>query len=171
MTLGGFLHALHIPMRGMIMAAAGAFLLCSARLWIGGRGTALIIGVIAAFLKLFSIGGLVISPAVAIVAESLLAEAGFLLWGKRPWGAVVAGMGMVGYTVIHKFGSLLLIYRAEIKDIVEAVTGSAGIFRGVEAEFWWALLAAYLAGHLIVGGALGFAAFHTVNRAKRRMKG
>lgn len=169
MMLGGTLHAMHVPMRGMIMAAVGAFLVCSAVMWIGGRGTALTIGVIAAFLKLFSIGGLVLSPAVAILAESVLAEAGFILFGRRLLGAAAAGMMMVGYTLFHKFGSMMIVYRMEIREILKSFTSEGGVFYGTGSEFWWLVLTVYLIFHLMVGCAAGSAAYFTVDRAQRRI--
>lgn len=168
MILGGILHSMHIPMRGMILSVVGAFILCSGRLWIGGRGTAFTIGCIAAFLKLFSIGGLVLSPAAAILMESLVAEAIFALLGAGRLGCMVSGMGIVFYTIPHKLFSVLVVYRREFADFLEAISGEGGILLEFGLKSVTVILAVYILIHLFVGALSGFAAHSVVGKARAR---
>lgn len=164
MSLGAVLHALQIPMRGMFLATAGAFMLCSAQLWIGGRWTCLSVGGITAFLKLFSVGGLVLSPAVAILTESLLAS--LVFWGlKRNLpGCIAAGMAVVSFTIVHKVFSMLIIYNSEFSDILETFLnqGSGITEMGVKSLLIFFIV--YLAIHLFCGMAAGTLAYFSVGR-------
>ena len=170
MFLGGALHAMNIPMKGMIMSTVGAFLAVSARLWVGRRGTILAVGAIAALLKLFSIGGLVLSPAIAILLESLLGEAAMFLLGGNLAGAATAGAAMVVYTIIHRAFSLLVVYRAEIQEFYQGMFAGSGLEAAVR-EWWWLLLAAYAAVHIAVGGISGLLAYISVRKAKAARRG
>ena len=169
MFLGGFLHALHIPMRGMIMSCVGAFVRISANFWAGGRGISLTIGCIAAFLKLFSLGGLVLSPAVAIIFESAIAEVVFGVFKYGSTASMLTGAGIVVYTVIHRFGAMLLIYRNEISEIWETFYSDGSIFSKIGVKSLLIVLILYVMIHLFLGAAVGLAAYYTVHKADKRI--
>ena len=169
MMLGGVLHGFHIPMRGMVMASVGAFLICSARLWIGGPWTAVSMGVVAAFLKLFSVGGLVILPATAIIMESITAEICFFILGDKVLGCAAAGAGVVVYTVLHRILAILLIYRAEIEEMIRLFSAESSLFEKIGLFSTVIVLTVYTLIHIIIGGIVGLTAYYAVGRARRRM--
>ena len=169
MIMGGILHAMHIPMRGMVMAAIGAFLVCSAKIWIGGRWTALTMGGIAAFLKLFSLGGLVVSPAVAILVESAIAELCFAIFRGKLLPAVATGMGMVTYTVIHRIASMMIIYQSEMVEIFGALSAEGSIFYKLGLKSMVIIIILYTLMHILIGAIVGSAAYFSVNRASKRL--
>jgi hypothetical protein len=170
MLLGGFLHALHIPMKGLIMSTVAAFLLISARLWIGGKGTAITMGVIAAFLKLFSIGGLVLSPAIAIIMESLLAECCFLLAGENLFACLITGAAIVTYCILHKILALILIYHSEISDFYRSFSSENSLFTRLGVSSLTVIICIYVLLHLIVGILAGILSYVSVYRARSRSK-
>ena len=164
MSLGAVLHAVHIPLRGMMLASVGAFMLCSAQLWIGGRWTCLSVGGITAFLKLFSIGGLVLSPAVAILMESLLASLVFLGLKRNLLGCLISGMTVVSFTIIHKVFSMTIVYKSEFSDIIDTFLKQGNFISEMGVKSLLIFFSIYLAIHLIFGILAGGLAYFTVGR-------
>jgi len=170
MALGGILHALHIPLRGLWMAGMGAFVLCSAQLWIGGKWTPLYVAVIAAFLKLFSVGGLVLSPAAAILIEGIISSAVFYLMKGNLFSCVTTAVLITLYTIIHKFFSLALVYRSEIAQIYGAFTKQGSFILNLAGDSAIVFFAVYTAIHILTGIIAGGLAFYSVKKAQRRMQ-
>ncbi len=103
-SLGSYLHAARIPFRGAALTALGLLAALTGRSLVPRRGTVLMIGLVTALLKLLSLGGVVLSPLLAIVIESALAE-----WALWPWARpgrsafALAGALAELWTVIHPF--------------------------------------------------------------------
>ena len=74
LTLGTFLHVLHVPKTGFIMVALSAMLLIAQRNIFPARGSTLAAGVIAACLKSLSPGGIIVGPIIGILSEALIIE-------------------------------------------------------------------------------------------------
>ena len=74
LTLGTFLHVLHVPKTGFIMVALSAILLIAQRNIFPARGSTLAAGVIAACIKSLSPGGIIAGPIVGIISEALIIE-------------------------------------------------------------------------------------------------
>jgi hypothetical protein len=106
MSLGSVLHMLNIPMTGMFMASIGLAVAMIGRLFVNRPGATLFIGVIAALLKMFSFGGVVIYPMFGILMEALLADMVLTVLRKpgRIAFALAGGLGVV-WTLIHPFVS------------------------------------------------------------------
>ncbi|HUW12716.1 MAG TPA: ECF transporter S component, partial [Anaerolineae bacterium] len=92
-TLGSYLHAVFpqgvtpIVGAGTIMTAIGIIVALVGWLFVPRTGAVLMIGVVAAILKGFSISGVKLSPMLAIVIECLLVEVGLLIKrDSRRWG-------------------------------------------------------------------------------------
>ena len=167
MTLGGLLHTMQIPLRGMIMASIGAFILCSAQLWIKKPFTAVTISMVTAFLKLFSLGGLVISPAVAIIMEGVIAELIFRMLGINLTASIAAGTAAVFYTILHKIVSLSIVYHTEIAEVTDL------FLKQTYEEFparqpLLISLSVYILLHIIVGASMGLLSFISVSKAQKR---
>ncbi|MBL7192004.1 hypothetical protein ISS30_09935 [bacterium] len=169
MVMGGILHSMQIPLRGMIMSTIGAFILCAGRLWIGGRGTAVSIGVITAFLKLFSIGGLVLSPAIAIIMESLIAEIVFDIMGAKRLSCLISGMGIVFYSIPHKIFSLLVIYRRELTSLYQTlIEENIELFSSPGSIPVILVVSIYVLLHIAAGASAGLAAYTVTLNVKKR---
>lgn len=171
MTMGGVLHALRIPFKGMIMAGMGAFIVCSAQRWAGGKWTGAALGVIAAFLKLFSLGGLVLSPAIAILLEGAIGSVILMTMGKSLTGCIIAGAAMTVYSVGHKLFSLAVIYRTEAMELYNTFSKAGGFLAGISGGSLVLLLILYASLHIIAGGIMGTAAYFSTIRAGKRLKG
>lgn len=103
MTLGSYLHVLNVPQSGTVLAAVGMAVLVVGRSFVPKRGATLLMGVVAMFIKMFSLGGIVINPMFAIFMESLLAEAGFGRGAPTQWRSVLAGALGVSWIIVHPF--------------------------------------------------------------------
>jgi len=103
MTLGSYLHVLNVPQAGTVLAAVGMAVLVVGRSFVPRRGATLLMGVVAMFIKMFSLGGIVINPMFAIFMESLLAEVGFGHGGLTRGRAMLGGALGVSWIIVHPF--------------------------------------------------------------------
>jgi hypothetical protein len=90
-SLGTVLKATNVPLSGLVMASVGVLCLLTVRRLQPTVGISLVTGVVAAFLKVFSLGGLVLGPAVGILAEAALVELAMTATASSALGAVVGG--------------------------------------------------------------------------------
>jgi len=101
-TLGAVLHALRLPLAGLAMSAIGMLIVLTGYRFVPRRGAVLTVGLVSALLKAFSLGSIVLSPMLAILAEALMAEFGLALAGGRPHRGPLALAGALG--VLWAFG-------------------------------------------------------------------
>jgi hypothetical protein len=118
MTLGALLHALRLPLAGLAMGAIGMLIVLTGYRFVPRRGAVLTVGLVCALLKAFSVGAVVLSPMLAILAETLLAEFGLALAGGRPCRGPLALAGALGvlWSFFHPFiGQGLLAGRGMVE--------------------------------------------------------
>ena len=88
MTLGAYLHVLlppganYLPLVGTAITALGLAVALVGRLFVPQAGSIFMIGVVAALLKLLSVGGVKLGPLLGILIESGLAEVVLLAAGR-----------------------------------------------------------------------------------------
>ncbi|HEY83526.1 MAG TPA: ECF transporter S component, partial [Chloroflexi bacterium] len=103
-SLGSLLHVLNVPLTGLFMTAVGIAIALVGRLYVPKPGATVFIGLIAALLKMFSLGGIVINPMIGIIAASLLAEIVLTAFRRpRRLAFVLAGGLAVLWTLVHPF--------------------------------------------------------------------
>jgi hypothetical protein len=160
MTLGAYLHALGIPLIGLIMGSIGALILLVGRLFVSRRGSTVMIGVVTAIIKLMSIGSVRLNPMIAILMESLLAEAGLLAARQaRRSSFVLAGALAVSWDFFHRFltqgliagRGLLEIYRWTVEDALHIL--------GIPVAYAVGGIAALLALRVVAGMLAGLLAW------------
>jgi len=103
MTLGSYLHVLNVPQTGTILSAIGVAILVVGRSFVPKRGATLLTGIVALFIKMFSLGGIVINPMIAIFMESLLVELGLGAQGISKVRCVLAGAIGTSWVIVHPF--------------------------------------------------------------------
>lgn len=168
-TLGAALHVLHVPFTGLILASAGMTAALTGRFFVPRRGAVLAIGLVAAMLKAFSVGGLVLNPMIAIVAESLLAELTLLAVPARRAAFVAAGAVALLWPVVHPLFVQTLLAGREILEVYLEVAGAAGRQLGLgPAALAWGL-AALAVLHVVAGSAAGWLAWEAGATAARRV--
>lgn len=169
-SLGALLKTLDIPLSGVVLAAIGLTVALTGRVFVPRRGSTLFIGVIAMLLKLFSLGGVVIGPMIAIVTEALVAEITLSLMGKpRRISFILAGAFGVLWVLIQPFvtgpilfGRTLVIVWLDLLD-----RGSRLLGLDPSAAIW--ILAGLLAIYLGIGGVVGWLSWDVARQLQTRL--
>ncbi|MDZ7371167.1 MAG: hypothetical protein ONB12_08355 [candidate division KSB1 bacterium] len=166
--LGTLLHAVDLPFAGLLMMSLGIVFQTVARLTTAMRGSALLMGAVAVFLKLLLIGGIAASVAVAIMIESLIIEA--LYWQPLPSQkriAVAAGAG-VTYTLFHPFLSMPLFMGLTPLDAYRRILQAGKMLFGIKTQDGFILIFVMLTFYFFVGFITGFLTYGFVDRLRQR---
>lgn len=173
MSVGTALKALHIPMSGMLLATVGITLALIGRAFVPRRGSTLFIGLIAAFIKLFSANNVLIGPMVGITAEALVVE---IVLSIAPQTAkprrglfILAGAMGVLWVLIHPFVTNPLLFGRSLLvvwyDMLDTGTRLLGL--GDNAPIL--ILAALAALHLAAGVFAGWLGYSISNMLQTRL--
>lgn len=119
MSLGAVLHAMRVPLKGLILSGIGLLVALTGYRFVPRGGAVSAIATVSALLKLFSISSDVISPMLAILAEGLLAELGLALSGRRVGRLPFALAGALGasWSSVHPFVSQGLLAGEQVFEI------------------------------------------------------
>lgn len=169
-TLGAILHALGIPLTGMLMAGMLVLILLTGRTFVPRRGSLLLMGGATALVKLLSIGGRTLRPALAILVEALLLELVASLPG-RP-GRVrycLAGAAALSWPILQTALRLLLISGGDGLAMLTGLAEKASRSLGWETQHLLWLIAPFLLLHWTLGATAGYAAWRAGRRARERM--
>lgn len=174
-TLGAYLHVIFPPLAdtflvGVIMAGLGGLIALTGRHFVPHTGSVLMIGVVTALLKALSLGGVKIGPMVAILAESLLIEAGLLLT-RQPsrWGFTLAGALAVSWNFIHKFVMMRLLFGQGIYEVAVKMIKDGNKLLGLDVRYSIAILVMLLFIRLVVGAVAGWLAWDLGGAVRRRL--
>lgn len=175
-TLGAYLHVIFPPLAdtflvGVIMAGLGGLIALTGRHFVPHTGSVLMIGVVTALLKALSLGGVKIGPMVAILAESLLIEAGLLLT-RQPsrWGFTLAGALAVSWNFIHKFVMMRLLFGQGIYEVAVKMVKDGSKLLGLDVRYSIAILVMLLFIRLVVGAVAGWLAWDLGGAVRRRLE-
>ena len=118
-TLGSVLHSFQIPLTGMVMTALSIIIAVTGSLFIRSFGAITLMGMIASFMKLFSLGGIILTPVIAILIEAVILD--ILTWaGKRTFVSIcLAGGTTLLYAFLHKFTIGAFIYGLEFFQVLK----------------------------------------------------
>lgn len=148
LSIGTALHLSRLPLRGIVMSMIGLMCLVTLRRLRGRPGVCLLAGAIAAFLKVFSLGGLYPGPLIGILLEAVVIESVFTVLGSRRMSAVVGGSVVLALTPIQM---TLMVWVVAGRDTVEATA------EAVREGLAWLGLGAFSAG-TVLGGVVVTAA-------------
>jgi ABC-type thiamin/hydroxymethylpyrimidine transport system permease subunit len=169
-SMGAVLHAINVPMTGVVLGAIGLMIALVGRIFVPKRGSTLFIGVIAMLLKLFSLGSVVIGPMVGILMEALVAEI-VLSLAKQPSriSFMVAGALGVTWTLLQPFITNPLLFGRSVLiawlDLLD--TGSRLLGLGSHAALW--IVLAMLVICLVIGCVAGWLAWGVGGLLQLRM--
>ena len=175
MTLGSVLHLIFPPVAdtflvGLIMASIGCLIALCGRVFVPHRGSILLIGLITAVLKAFSLGGVKIGPIIGILAESLLLELGLLVMRRDSYAAFgVAGLLAVSWNFFHRFVMMGLLYGAGFFEVAERMVRDGSRLLGVREELIFVILGVLLAIRMAAGAAAGVTARALAGQIQRRL--
>ena len=190
-TLGAYLHVIFPPLAdtflvGVILAGMGGLIALTGRHFVPHTGSVLMIGVVTALLKALSLGGVKIGPMVAILAESLLIEAGLVLSrveglllapikfgtpSREPsrWGFALAGALAVSWNFFHKFVMMRLLFGKGISEVAVKMVKDGNKLLGLDVRYSIAILVILLFIRLVVGAVAGWLAWDLGGAVRRRL--
>jgi hypothetical protein len=174
-TLGAYLHVIFPPLAdtflvGVIMAGLGGIIALTGRHFVPHTGSVLMIGVVTALLKALSLGGVKIGPMLAILAESLLIEAG-LLSTRRPmrWAFALAGALAVSWNFFHKFVMMRLLFGKGASEVAVKMVKDGSELMGLDVRYSIAILVGLFFIRLVVGAVAGWLAWDLGGAVQRRL--
>ncbi len=165
-TIGTALKGMRLPMSGMILAMLAAIIALTGYYFVPRRGAILMMGGVAALLKVFSVGTVIAGPFFAILIEALVADGICSLLGRHLLAYLGAGAAMLCYTALHPFITQGLLFGGRIYEVYVATARQVGQFLHLESVHLAALVGLYLLLHLLAGAAAGFFAFRLARAVK-----
>jgi hypothetical protein len=168
-TLGSVLKSLNIPFSGALLSAIGLVIALVGRAFVPKKGSTLFVGVIAMLLKLFSLGGVIIGPMVAIFSEALLAEIVLSLSGNpRRFSFVLAGALGVTWALVQPFVTGPLLFGRTLFVVWLDLLDTGSRLLGLDASAALAIVVALLAIYLSIGGVAGWLSWDLARQLKMR---
>jgi hypothetical protein len=184
-TLGAYLHVIFPPLAdtflvGVILAGLGGVIALTGRHFVPHAGSVLMIGVVTALLKALSLGGVKMGPMVAILAESLLMEAGLLLGfdtlrystqARRSsrWTFALAGALAVSWNFFHKFVMMRLLFGQGVSEVAVKMVKDGSQLLGLDVRYSIAILVGLFVIRLVVGAVAGWLAWDLGGAVQRRL--
>jgi hypothetical protein len=160
MSLGTVLKSLNVPLSGVVLSAIGLTVALVGRVFVPRRGSTLFIGVIATFLKLFSLGGVIIGPMIGIMSEALVAEVLLSVMGKpRRVSFLVAGAGGVLCPLVQPFVTNPLLFGRSLFTVwLDMLDLGSRLFGLDSGAALWAVVV-LVAVHAAIGLVAGWLAW------------
>lgn len=167
-TVGSLVHALKIPFGGAMLTGAGIALALVGRLYVPRAGSVLLIALVTALLKMLSVGGIILSPMIAITIEGLLAELGVLALGPTRVGFIAAGLLSCLWPLVHTTLSGWIVGGSDLIASYLVVLERGARALNVPVEWGLGLLAILIALHMAIGFASGSLAWAVGQGLRRR---
>lgn len=165
-SLGTFLKGLRIPMGGAILTSVACIIFLTGRYFIRTKFSILIMGGIAATIKIFSVGTVIAGPFMAILIEASIAEVIIASIGINRPSYMLTSTVLVIYTIIHPFISQGIIFGANIYKIyLETVQKVADIFHA-SYQYLALIVLLYILLHALLGGLSGWIAYSLSKRVE-----
>jgi hypothetical protein len=169
-SLGSVLHAIRMPMSGVVLSAIGLTIALIGRIFVPKAGSTLFIGIIAMILKLFSIGSIVVGPMIGILAAAIVAEL-VLTTARRPSqpAFLLAGGLAVLWTLIQPFFTGLLLFGRDAMSIWLGLLEDGARLFGIGTEVAVMIVALLVLVRLLLGGAAGWLAWRVGGLLQTRL--
>ncbi len=169
-TSGSILHVFNVPFAGVMLSGVGIAIALIGRLFVPRPGSVLFIGLVTAFLKMFSLGGIVVNPMIGIVMESLLAEIALILM-RRPSRVsfIVAGMAAVPWSLIHPFFTQGILAGSGLATIYMRTISNGARTLGLDPSAIAVILIALVAIHMLIGCVIGWIAWDAGKVVRARL--
>lgn len=170
MSLGTVLKSLNVPFSGAVLGGVGLMIAMIGRLFVPRRGATLFIGVIAMILKLFSLGGVVIGPMVAIISEAIIAEIVLSLGGApRRTIFVLAGALGVFWSFVQPFVTNPLLFGRSIVTVWLNMIDQGSRYLGISSDAVFIIVILMAAVYLIIGAVAGLFAWSVGQQLQKRL--
>lgn len=168
-SLGVVLKGLRLPMGGAILTAIACPIFLTGRYFVRKKGSIIMMGTIAAILKIFSVGTVIAGPFMAILIESILAEILISFLGIHRLSYVIIATLLIVYTIIHPFIAQGIIFGDNIYKIyLETFKKIADLMHIDIIHLSWIIMV-YITIHLILGISSGWFAFSLAIGVKKEL--
>jgi hypothetical protein len=125
-TVGTAVYLGKLPMRGTLMGLLGLLCLVCLRRLQPRPGVCLLAGVVAVFLKVFTLGGLYPGPLIGIAVQALAVEVAMTASGGRVVGAAVGGAVTLATNPLQKLAMTWVVAGDEaMRSAIELLQASA----------------------------------------------
>ncbi len=170
MSLGTVLKSLNVPFSGAVLGGVGLMIAMIGRLFVPRRGSTLFIGVIAMILKLFSLGGVVIGPMIAIISEAIIAEIVLSLGGapRRPIFLLAGALG-VFWSFVQPFVTNPLLFGRSIVTVWLNMIDQGSRYLGISSDAVFIIVILMASIYLIVGAVAGLFAWSVGQQLQKRL--
>jgi len=165
LTLGSYLHVIFPPLAdtflvGLLMASLGAIVALIGRRFVPRTGSVFMISVVAAILKMISIGGVTVGPLVAILAEGLLIELGLLI-ARRPtrWAFVFAGALAVAWNFFHKFIMMYILFGKGVYEVYVGMLQQGASLLRIDLSYALLIIVILFLIRIVAGAVSGWIAW------------
>lgn len=168
-TLGTALYLSKLPMRGTIIGLAGILCLVCLRRLQPRPGVCLLAGVVAVFLKIFTLGGLYTGPIIGISVQALALEIAFTGTGSRAIGAAIGGFIALATNPLQMVLTMWVVVGGDaVRSYLWVLQESAAaVGLGVVRPEY--VFGAVVVAKGLVGFAGGFWAWWVAGRVMRRL--
>jgi len=157
-NLGILLQTLQVPFKGALLTFLALIVLFIGRDIVPKRGAVFFMGLTTAFLKLVFLGGMAISPIIAILMEVTLVESCLFQNRPRKLNFYLAGAAALAWSFIHPFFTQGLLAGWGILKVYKILIETGATLFGLEHGFFGIFLLLFII-HIIMGaiaGAIGF---------------
>ncbi len=169
-TIGVALKGLRIPMSGAVLTAIAAIILFTGRYFVRRRGSILMMGAVAAILKIFSIGTVIAGPFMAILLEALIAETLVSFLGVNRFSYILTAVILLLYTIVHPFISQGIIFGDDIYTVYLATFRKIAQVLHFETGHLLLVVAVYAGIHTALGVAAGWIGYRLPQRVDRELR-
>lgn len=170
-SLGSVLKAANVPLSGLAMAAVGVLCLLTVRRLQPTVGINLVTGVVAACVKVFSLGGLVLGPVAGIVAEALVVELAMTATASSAAGAVAGGALALAEAPLQMVFTAVVITGPEAAAALDKAARALAAGVSAPAASPLGVLAAVAGAAALIGGVVGALSWRVAGRVARRVRG
>lgn len=168
-SVGTAVYLGKVPMRGTLMGLLGLLCLICLRRLQPRPGVCLLAGVVAIFLKVFTLGGLYPGPVIGIAVQALAVEVAMTASGGRAIGAAVGGALTLATNPLQKLAMTWLVSGTEAMhayfELLEASVARAGV-EGVRPAV---VVGTVVAATAAIGAVGGLWAWWVAGRVARRL--
>ncbi len=165
-SLGTLVKGLRIPMGGAMLTSVACIIFLTGRYFIRRKFSILIMGGIAATIKVFSVGTVIAGPFMAILIEASIAEILISSLGVNRLSFILTSIVLVIYTIIHPFISQGIIFGANIYKIyLETFHKLADLFH-TGYQYMAVIILLYILIHALLGGISGWIAYSLSKRVE-----
>lgn len=169
-SLGSVLKTLNVPLSGVVLSAIGLTIALTGRVFVPRKGSTLFIGVIATFLKLFSLGGVIIGPMIGIITEALVAEIVLSAMGKPSrLSFILAGALGVVWVLIQPFVTNTLLFGRTLFVVWLDLLDLGSRLLGIDTNAAFLILVLMLFIYLAIGALVGWLSWDIARLLLRRL--